>query len=110
MQIDAIRTLLFANGQAAPVRVQARSGQEPSVAVRKDQPHGEDKVSLGNATQSRFSVHVDPATKEVVMRLIDQSSGQIIQQVPSAEMLHFAQLISQDLAKQAERESSRAKE
>ena len=39
---------------------------------------------------------VDSATKEMVMKVIDTGSGQIVRQIPSTEMLDFVKRL-QDL-------------
>lgn len=52
---------------------------------------------------NHFDVQADPVTKEIVIRVVDANTGQVIRQIPSEEMLRMAQAIAQQIASQSER-------
>jgi flagellar protein FlaG len=45
--------------------------------------------SILQATQRNLQFKVDDATKEVVVRIVDSDSGELVRQIPSEEMLAF---------------------
>jgi flagellar protein FlaG len=98
MQIEPINVLANAIRQTEPVTAQPVRVVRP--VVQKSEPAAEDTVSVHSSAASRFAIHVDPTTKEIVVQLIDENTGEVIRQIPSAEMLRLAQAINEELAKQ----------
>ncbi|WP_446810000.1 flagellar protein FlaG [Methylomonas sp. 2BW1-5-20] len=45
--------------------------------------------SILQATQRNLQFKVDDATKEVVVKIVDSDSGELVRQIPSEEMLAF---------------------
>ncbi len=49
----------------------------------------EEGNSILQATQRNLQFKVDDATKEVVVKIVDSESGELVRQIPSEEMLAF---------------------
>jgi len=47
-----------------------------------------------------FSIQTDPTTNEIVVRLMDGATGQVIRQIPAEEMLKMARAIAAKIASQ----------
>lgn len=65
----------------------AEKTQKPSFdVVRKA---AEDGNSLLQAVNRNLQFKVDESTKEVVVKIVDSESGEVVRQIPSDEMLAF---------------------
>ncbi|OQW71597.1 MAG: flagellar biosynthesis protein FlaG [Proteobacteria bacterium ST_bin11] len=64
-----------------------KSDQKPPLdLVRQAANQGN---SILQATQRNLQFKVDDATKEVVVKIVDTDSGELVRQIPSEEMLAF---------------------
>jgi flagellar protein FlaG len=62
-------------------------GQKPSLeAVKKAADQGN---SLLQFVQRNLQFKVDDSTKELVVKIVDSQSGDVVRQIPSEEMLSF---------------------
>ena len=64
-----------------PREIPVSKGAEPQVDIK----------TLGN---NKIDYQVDHETKEVVIRIVDNESGEVIRQIPGDEFLRFANRIS----------------
>ena len=64
-----------------------------------------DAGAAGNSHE--FSIAIDPKTRQAVIRIIDQSTREVIEQLPSEYLLRVAQQISERLAKQGPSEADK---
>lgn len=58
-----------------------------------------DSGAAGDSHQ--FSVAIDPATKEAVVRIVDRTTNELVEQIPSEYILRVAQQISESLSQQS---------
>jgi hypothetical protein len=97
--MESVQTIGASVG--APLPFIARPASPPVVqAVATDLPPAQTVTATdtaaptANNTQSssandQTTVFIDPATREVVMRVVDQRSGQVVQQIPDQAMLRM---------------------
>lgn len=52
-------------------------------------------------TSREFSISIDPATRQAVVRIIDKATKEIVDQLPSEYLLHIAQQLNEILTKKA---------
>lgn len=65
----------------------AEKTKKPSVDVVKKA--AEDGNSLLQAVNRNLQFKIDDSTKEVVVKIVDSESGEVVRQIPSDEMLAF---------------------
>lgn len=60
------------------------------------------KATLKTAGSSslHFAIQADPATKQIVVQLVDESTGKVVRQIPSEEILRIARAIAELAAQQ----------
>ena len=73
-------------------RGSARAGAElvDSIVL----PRTQDLSSL------QFAVDMDAATKEIVVKMVDQTTGEVVRQIPSETILKMARAINEMIASQ----------
>ena len=55
----------------------------------------------------QFSIAIDPATHEAVVRIVDSSTNELVEQLPSEYILRVAQQLSERIAKQSAAKSDK---
>jgi len=95
MDIRSINAVVAPSGLGnSPVR----HVPPPASPLPDPKPSVEVHVSTEHATSnSYFAIQVDPGTKEIVVKLIDETTGSVIRQIPAEEMLRIAHAISEKL-------------
>ena len=48
-----------------------------------------------------FSIAIDPATRQAVVRIVDSNTNELVEQLPSEYILRVAQQLSERIAKQS---------
>ena len=56
----------------------------------------------------QFSIAIDPATREAVVRIVDSTTNELVEQLPSEYILRVAQQLSERIAKQSAARSDKA--
>lgn len=56
----------------------------------------------------QFSIAIDPATREAVVRIVDSATNELVEQLPSEYILRVAQQLSERIAKQSAPRSDKA--
>ena len=86
-----------------PPEVQPAKSPSPEVAAKNRVLSAAVKLlnDAGAAGLSHeFSIAIDPKTRQAVIRIVDQSTREVIEQLPSEYLLRVAQQISERLTKQ----------
>jgi len=83
-------------------RPAAQNGDTSPPSQRVQQPAAEDKAQTGlpsaaQPSQLALAYHVDEKTRQVYFQIVDSQSGQVIRQVPPAEILALEGQIAQFL-------------
>lgn len=85
------QALLSATVSQLPVTNQRKSDEEKSQDVSADQLKS--AVDQGNAifqaVQRNLQIEVDDSTKKVVVKVVDRTTGDVIRQMPTKEVLSF---------------------
>jgi uncharacterized FlaG/YvyC family protein len=96
----AIRSQQVEPVDAGPVRRVSAPAAQKTTAPRPQ------LVQRLGVASNHFDVQADPLTKEIVIRVVDANTGQVVRQIPSEEMLRMAQAIAQQIAGQAAKRSN----
>ena len=56
-------------------------------------------TSIGDSSSHEFSIAIDPVTREAVVRIVDSTTNELIEQLPSEYILKVAQQLSERIAK-----------
>jgi len=96
MDINPINAVVALSGLENTAR--APRVQPPPSPIPEPTPSVEVHVSTERpVASSYFAIQVDPGTKEIVVKVIDENTGSVIRQIPAEEMLRIARAISEKL-------------
>ncbi len=57
--------------------------------------------SLNPDSSRQFSIAIDPATRQAVIRVVDSTTNELVEQLPSEYILAVARQLSERIAKQS---------
>jgi flagellar protein FlaG len=100
-----LNTAAISTQQVEPVDARPVRRASTPAAQQTTAPRPQLVRHLGVAS-NHFDVQADPVTKEIVIRVVDANTGQVIRQIPSEEMLRMAQAIAQQIASQSAKRSN----
>lgn len=72
-----------------PVDGSATNGKDAAVDSDAIKKAAEEGNSLLQATKRNLQFKVDDATEELIVKVVDSESGELVRQIPSQEMLDF---------------------
>jgi len=97
-----------------PVPAGRATGEwSPKPAPRVREVHAPEAVDAVVAEHRASSIQVsvanDPVTREIIVRMVDGGTGEVIQQIPAEEILRTARLIQEKIASERRPETPQGK-
>jgi flagellar protein FlaG len=86
-----LNTVKTATVSALPLSLQNKRAEEKTADVSPEELKS--AVNQGNAifqaVQRNLQIEVDDSTKKVIVKVVDQATGDVVRQIPSKEVLSF---------------------
>lgn len=96
---DPVRNLGAAAAAADPLKEQLRENNEVLRAVQLLNRSDLSTLAQGN----KYAFSLDPATRRPTVKLVDEVSGNVLYQIPPAEVLRAAAKLRREMARSRER-------